>query len=440
MESRSLAVLATLDTKAGEAAYLRDAIEKDGRAATVVDVGLGEASKGLADVTAQAVASTAGTSVDELRAEGRRDKAMEAMGTGAGKLLLEEHQAGRLAGVVAVGGNQGTAIASLAMQALPIGPPKLIVSTVASGDVRDYVADSDIVMMFSIGDLLGGPNPVTRRILDKAAAAVLGMARAEEASAVADETEAVSVTAFGNTHQAVVTAMERLATAGHRVVPFHASGACGSAMERLVEEGLIEGVLDLTTHELLGELFPEDIYTPVRPGRLTAAGRGGIPQVIVPGGLEYFCFGAPETIPSRLRDRATHYHNPYNTNVRANREELWRVGELMAERLNASHGSVSVLIPTLGWSEVGSPGGILHDPDANLGLVEALRERLDPAISLREVDAAINDDDFARLAAETLLELMDAQTYDRQDGSTAANAGESSISSIIELRRESNAD
>src|SRR5918997_791971 len=417
MEGRSLAVLATLDTKAGEAAYLRDAIEKDGRAATVVDVGLGEASKGLADVTAQVVAFAAGTSVDELRAEGRRDKAMEAMGTGAGKLLLEEHQAGRLAGVVPVGGNQGTAIASFAMQALTIGPSKLIISTVASGDVRDYVADSDIVMMFSIGDLLGGPNPVTRRILDKGSAAGVGMARAEEASAVADETEAVSVTAFGNTHQAVVT-----------------------AMERLVEEGLIEGVLDLTTHELLGELFPEDIYTPVRPGRLTAAGRGGIPQVIAPGGLEYFCFGAPETIPSRLRDRATHYHNPYNTNVRANREELWRVGELMAERLNASHGSVSVLIPTLGWSEVGSPGGILHDPDANLGLVEALRERLDPAISLREVDAAINDDDFARLAAETLLELMDAQTYDRQDGSTAANAGESSISRIIELRRESNAD
>lgn len=436
MDQRSIVVLATLDTKSSEAAYLRDAIEKDSWTVTVLDVGLGKASEKLADVTANEVASTAGTSVDELRTEGRRDKAMEAMGKGAGELLLNKHQDGQLAGVIAVGGNQGTAIAAIAMQALPIGPPKLIVSTVASGNVRDYVADSDITMMFSVGDLLGGPNPVTRRILDKAAAAVVGMAAAEEPSAVADRTKAISVTAFGNTHRAVVTAMEHLTAAGHRVVPFHASGACGSAMERLVEEGLIEGVLDLTTHELLGELFPEDIYAPVRPGRLTAAGRRGIPQVVVPGGLEYFCFGAPETIPARLEDRATHYHNPYNTNVRTNGEELRRVGELMAERLNVSHGPVSVLIPTQGWSEVGSPGGVLHDPDANWELVEALREGLDPSVPLQEVDTAINDDEFAELAAVTLLDLMDKDEHNHRDDLTGAETAESGADAAAELRQE----
>jgi len=403
MNARSIAILATLDTKADEAAYLQQQIEDLGWTTKVFDVGLGEVPVVLASVTAEEVARAGGSSVKELRAEPRRDLAMRVMGEGAGRLLAEQHRAGRLAGVIGVGGNQGTAIASIAMQVLPIGPPKLIVSTVASGNVRSYVGDSDIAMLFSVGDLLGGPNLVTERILTKAAAAVVGMAEAEESADTSEASKAVAITSFGNTHQAVVVAMDHLAVAGRAVVPFHASGACGSAMERLVEEGIIDAVLDLTTHELLGELYPEDIYAPVRPRRLTAASRLGIPQVVVPGGLEYFCFGAPDTIPHRLRGRATHHHNPYNTNVRTNYEELHCVGALMAERLNAACGPVAVLIPQRGWSEVGSPGGMLHDPDANTGLIEALHELLDPAVLLREVDATINDSDFAELAAETLL-------------------------------------
>ena len=409
MEAFSIAILATLDTKAGEAAYLRQRIENLGWTAKVFDVGLGEAPSGLAGVTAEEVALAGESNVSELRAGYRRDVAMQAMGEGAGRLLKEQYRAGRLAGVIGVGGNQGTAIASTAMRALPIGLPKLLVSTVASGNVRGYVGDSDIAMLFSVGDLLGGPNPVTERVLAKAAAAVVGMVEAEENSATSEAPKAIAVTAFGNTHQAVVTAMDRLEAGGHAVVPFHASGACGSAMERLIEEGTMEAVLDLTTHELLGELYPEDIYAPVRPGRLTAASRLGLPQVVVPGGLEYFCFGAQDTIPDRFRDRATHHHNPYNTNVRTSHGELRRVGTLMAERLNAARGPVVVLIPQRGWSEVGSPGGVLHDLNANAGLVEALHELLDPAIVLREVDATINDPAFAELAADTLLGFLDPE-------------------------------
>jgi uncharacterized protein (UPF0261 family) len=406
VDTRSIVILATLDTKAGEAVYLRRLIEDRGWLATVFDVGLGEAPAELTSVTADEIALAGGASVAELRAANRRDLAMRTMGEGAGRLLTQQHRAGQLAGVIGVGGNQGTAIASIAMRALPIGPPKLVVSTVASGNVRSYVGDSDIAMMFSVGDLLGGPNPVIKRVLAKAAAAVVGMAEAEEDAATSEAPKAVATTAFGNTHRAVVTAMGRLAAAGRAVVPFHASGACGSAMERLVEEGAIEAVLDLTTHELLGELYPEDIYAPVRPGRLTAAGRRGIPQVVVPGGLEYFCFGAPDTIPAHLSSRATHHHNPYNTNVRTSREELRSVGTLMAERLNAAQGPVAVLIPSLGWSEVGSPSGVLHDLTANAGLVETLHELLDPAIPLREVDATINDPAFAELAADVLLGFL----------------------------------
>jgi uncharacterized protein (UPF0261 family) len=409
MEACSIAVLATLDTKAGEAAYLRQRIEDLGWIAKVFDVGLGQTPSGLASVTAEEVALAGESSVSELRAGYRRDLAMQAMGEGAGRLLKEQHRAGRLAGAIGVGGNQGTAIASIAMRALPIGLPKLLVSTVASGNVRGYVGDSDIAMLFSIGDLLGGPNPVTERVLAKAAAAVVGMVEVEENFATSEAPKAIAITAFGNTHRAVVTTMDRLEAAGHAVVPFHASGACGSAMERLVEEGSMEGVLDLTTHELLGELFPEDIYAPVRPGRLTAASRLGIPQVVVPGGLEYFCFGAPDTIPDRFRDRATHHHNPYNTNVRTSHGELRRVGTLMADRLNAARGPVAVLVPQRGWSEVGSPGGVLHDLNANAGLVEMLHELLDPAILLREVDATINDPAFAELAADTLLGFLDPE-------------------------------
>lgn len=412
MDARGIAIIATLDTKAGEAAFLRQRIEDRGWLATVIDVGLGEAPEGLANYSADEVARAAGAyvngveSVDKLRQTARRDVAMHAMGEGAGKILLQRLADGLLPGVIAVGGNQGTAIASIAMRALPIGPPKLIVSTVASGNVRNYVGDSDIAMFFSVGDLLGGPNPVVERVLEKAAAAIVGMAEAEEMAPVSP-TKSIAITAFGNTHQAVVTAMRKLKDAGRSVVPFHASGACGSAMERLIRAGEMQGVLDLTTHELLGEIYPEDIYAPVRPGRLTAAGEAGIPQVIVPGGLEYFCFGAAETIPERLRNRPTHHHNPYNTNVRTSAEELSRVGELMAERINTARGPVAILIPNLGWSEVGSPGGILHDPKANAALVETLKLRLHPRVTLEEVDATINDPTFANLAADTMLELLE---------------------------------
>lgn len=422
MSVRAIAILATLDTKAEEAAYLKDCIEDQGWLAEIIDVGLYEAPRNLAAVPAEKVAATAGSTTTALRESGRRDEAMQAMGEGAAWILQARHGEGSLAGVVAVGGNQGTAIASIAMRGLPIGLPKLMVSTVASGNVRQYVGDSDITMMFSVGDLLGGPNPLIKSVLDRASAAVVGMAATAAENPVESRQSSIAITAFGNTHRAVVAAMKRLKRAGYAVVPFHASGACGSAMERLVEQGNISGVLDLTTHELLGEIYPDDIYAPVRPGRLCGAGKEALPQVVVPGGLEYFCFGSAETIPGRLRHRAIHHHNPYNTNVRTDAEELRRVAELMADRLNASRGPVTVLIPTQGWSEVGSPGGTLHEPEANRAFTDTLRERLDPSVSLFEMEASINDASFAEYAAETLLSLL-AGEAPRQSAETANTRG-----------------
>jgi uncharacterized protein (UPF0261 family) len=400
-----VAVLATMDTKAGEARFLRDELIGHGLPARLVDTGLRH-SPGV-DVPSAEVARAGGHELAELREHARRDRAMAAMADGARALLRGWLAEGRLLGVIAVGGNQGTSIATAAMCPLPYGLPKVMVSTVACGNVRGYVEDSDITMMFSVGDLLGGPNEVTGPVLRRAAAALAGMASALDRPWPADPGDTagcpVAATAFGNTHAAVTTAADRLAAAGRRTVAFHASGACGSAMERLVDEGVFAGVLDLTTHELLGELEPADIYAPVRPGRLTAAGRRSLPQVIAPGGLEYFCFGAEDTIPARLRGRAIHHHNPTNTNVRTSADELAAVAGLLAARANAARGPTAVLVPLRGWSAVGSPGGVLHDPAANAELVRVLRARLAPSVEFHELDMTINDPRFGTAAADVLL-------------------------------------
>lgn len=408
MNPAAVAIIATLDTKDAEAAFLGAELRSHGYAPRVLDVGLRSAGvSGEADVSGEAVAKAAGSDLLTLRDWARRDEAMEAMGVGAARILDRWHARGELAGVLGIGGNQGTAIAAGAMRGLPFGVPKVIVSTVASGNVRGFIGDSDITLMFSIGDLLGGPNPVTAAVLHRAAAAVAGMASAPPAM---EETSSagplVAVTAFGNTHTGVTAAIERLGDAGVRTVPFHASGASGSAMERLIDEGLFDGVLDLTTHELLAELYPADVYAPVRPGRLTAAGRNGLPQVIAPGGLDYHCFAAADTIPENLRDRAIHHHNPNNTNVRAAPAELQAVAHAMAQRLNAATGPAAVLVPLRGWSEVGSSNGVLHDPAADTAFITRLRDSLSAHVSLRELDNTINDRIFAITAADTLLDFL----------------------------------
>lgn len=405
MDTPVIAVVATMDTKAAEAQFLAEQIISLGATPRLVDIGLSTDHTQKVEISAEDLAERAGANVAQLR-EGLRHEAMEAMGNAAGDVLRQWFGAGALHGVIAVGGNQGTAVAAIAMRALPIGPAKFIISTVASGNVRQYVQDSDITMQFSVADLLGGPNVVTSAILRRSAAAVVAMAASTSGPAEETNQPVVGVTAFGNTEQAVVAAIAELRAGGVHCVPFHASGACGSAMERLIDDGVIQGVLDLTTHEVLGEIEPADIYAPVRPGRLTAAGRAGIPQVVVPGGLEYFCFGGVQDIPAAYRDRRTHIHNPYNTNVRTSAEELAGVGTLIAERLNAATGPAAVLIPTQGWSGVGSPGGVLHEPDTNHTLIEVLQRDLHPAVPVELHDTTINDPEFAQGAARTLLAMM----------------------------------
>ncbi|WP_338835528.1 Tm-1-like ATP-binding domain-containing protein [Neomoorella thermoacetica] len=404
MTAKDIAIIATVDTKEAEARFLQEFITSHGWQAPVLDVSTHRPHNFQATYSREEICRRAGVEYKDLGTL-RRDAMMATMGRGAARVLMELYDRGELAGVLGIGGNQGTAIAAMAMRSLPVGLPKLIVSTVASGNVRPYVEYKDITMMFSVADLLGGPNTVSRTILSNAAGAVMGMA-AWGQPLKTGERPVIAITALGNTDPAVAAARGRLVELGYEVIAFHASGTCGSAMEELIEAGLINGVLDLTPHELIGEVHGADIYTPLRP-RLEAAGRRGIPQVVSLGGLDYFCFGPADTIPQRFQGRKTHYHNPYNTNVRATGGELAQVGEVMAAKLNAARGPVVVMVPLKGWSENGRAGGPLYDQEADAALVASLEANLNPGIRLMKLNAHINDQVFAASAVAVLHQLME---------------------------------
>ena len=403
MTQKSIAIIVTADTKEAEARFLNEYIEAQGFKAPVIDVSTRNPHDYEVAYCREDVCRLGDVEYENL-CNLRRDHMMKTMGEGAAKILLDLYGKGELAGVLAVGGNQGTAIASIAMRALPIGIPKLIVSTVASGYVRPYVGYKDIMMMFSVSDILGGANTVSRTILTNAAGAVMGMAQYGQPLTRGDK-PVIATTAFGNTDAAVNQARVILEAKGYEVIAFHASGASGSAMEHLIEQGYIQGVLDITTHELIGEVFGDDIYTPLRP-RLEEAGKKGIPQVIVPGAIEYFCFGGPESVPEKYLNRKTHYHNPYNTNIRATKEEIEKTAEVMAQKLNQSSGPVVVIIPMKGFSENGREANVLCEPETDKSFTESLEKYLDPSIKVIKMEANINDLEFSEKAAQTMHELM----------------------------------
>ncbi len=332
---------------------------------------------------------------------------MAEMGKGAEKVLSRLFSEGRIAGVIGLGGNQGSAISSLAMRILPIGFPKYLVSTVASGNIRPYVGDRDIGVIFSVGDLLGGPNPVTTSILANAVAAVVGMVENGQRILFPEGTRTIAITALGNTEAGAQRAAAALRARGFQVVPFHASGAGGSAMEDLIESGIIQGVLDLTPHELTEEVAGAGVYQPVRPGRLIAAGARGIPRVVSTGGMEYLYFGTKESIPLKFRRRKIYMHNPFNANVKASRKEMAQIGRVMAERLNGSKGPAAVLVPLAGWSIYGAKGGPLRDEGGNRALIKALKGGLRKDVLLEGLDAHINDDVLIDLCVDKLIEFME---------------------------------
>ena len=409
MPKKQIAIIATCDTKEAEVFFMASLIRDHGINPVIIDVGPLTPPSDRFDFSNQRVAELAGWKLAELVGNRQRDQIMVAMGQGAIKALHTLLKADRLDGVIGIGGNQGSAVASMAMKSLPIGFPKFLLSTVASGNIRPYIGHKDIGVMFSVVDLVGGPNLVSRATLTNAVAALIGMVEKGEKISPLHKEINVAISALGNTEEAVRQISAGLRQRGFHVMAFHASGAGGTAMEELIENGIIHGVVDLTPHELTEEVVAAGAYVPVRPGRLQAAARCGIPQVVSTGAMEYLCFGPRESIPVRLRNRKTYFHNPNNANVRASRAEMSKVGEVMAERLNASKGKTEVLIPLRGSSIYGSKGGPLYDPVGSALLLKSLKTNLKPEIPLKEIDCHINDPEFADICVSRFMHLFDLE-------------------------------
>jgi uncharacterized protein (UPF0261 family) len=398
----TVVLVGTLDTKGAEYGFLRERLREGGVDAILVDAGTFEPRGIEPDVGREEVARAAGTDADELAARGDRGAAVEAMARGAEEVAKRLHAEGRLHGILGLGGSGGSALATQAMRALPVGVPKLMVSTMASGDTRPYVGAVDVTMMYSVVDI-AGINAVSARILANAAAAISGMAKSYEAGdASADAGKPlVGATMFGVTTPAVDAARERLEELGYEVLVFHATGTGGQSMEALVRDGYVTAVLDITTTELADDLVGGVLSA--GPDRLEAAGELGIPQVVSLGALDMVNFGPRESVPERFEGRNLYVHNPTVTLMRTTPEECAELGRRIARKLNAAKGPVTLFVPLDGVSLIDAEGQPFHDPEADKALFGALRENLDAEkVELREVRANVNDPEFARAMAERL--------------------------------------
>jgi uncharacterized protein (UPF0261 family) len=392
----TVVLVGTLDTKGPEYGFVRERLRDHGVEVVVVDAGV-LGTPGLEpDVTREEVARAGGADHADLAAAGDRGAAMTAMARGAAAVLRRLHAEGRLDAALALGGSGGSSVAAEAMRALPVGVPKLLVSTMAAGDVGALVGGSDLTLMYSVVDV-AGLNRVSARVLANAAAAAAGMAAAQP-PALATERPLVAATMFGVTTPCVTAARERLEELGYEVLVFHATGAGGRSLETLAAGGQLAGVLDITTTELADELVGGVLSA--GPDRLEAAGAAGIPQVVSLGALDMVNFGPAETVPERFAGRMLYRHNPVVTLMRTTPDECAELGRTLARKLNGARGPVALFVPLRGVSALSVDGAAFHDPEADAALVEALRDELDPRIERHEVDTDVNDPAFARALAD----------------------------------------
>jgi uncharacterized protein (UPF0261 family) len=403
----TVVLIGTLDTKGVEYEYLRQRLREQGCDVVLIDAGVLGAPQATPDISREEVARAAGADVAELAARGDRSVAIATMARGATTIVLDLYRAGRLHGILALGGSGNSSLATAAMRALPIGVPKLMVSTLASGDTRPYVGVSDIAMLYPVVDI-AGINRISERIFSNAAAAIAGMAQAYETfHPSAPSKPLIGATMFGVTTPCVTEARKELEARGYEVLVFHATGTGGQAMENLVKGGFLAGVLDITTTELADELVGGVLSA--GPDRLEAAGTMGIPQVVSLGALDMVNFGPLDTVPERFRHRWLYQHNPTTTLMRTTPEECAELGRIIARKLNSAKGPVAVFVPKRGVSAIDVEGKPFYDPEADQALIAALKANLAPHLELHEWDADINDPAFARAMAVRLDELIRAQ-------------------------------
>lgn len=404
MSDRTVVLVGTLDTKGDEYAYLRDRLQRHGVNTLLVDVGTLEPPRAHPDIDRHEVAGAAGIDLDELVAARDRGRAVSAMATAAAAIVRRLYDEGRCHGILAAGGSGNTAIATSAMRALPVGVPKLMVSTVAAGDTRAYIGATDLMLMASVTDV-AGINSISGRILANAAAAMAGMVDAPPVK-LGDQRRLVAATMFGVTTPAVTAAREALEQRGYEVLVFHATGTGGMAMEGLIDSDFIAGVLDLTTTELADRLVGGVLAA--GPERLEVAGRKGLPQVVSLGALDMVNFGPRDTVPPQFESRNLYIHNPSVTLMRTTPEENAELGRIIAEKLSGARGPVALFVPLKGVSAIDVEGGPFHDPIADRALFDAVRDNLAENVELHELERNINDPEFAAAMVEKLGEYLQA--------------------------------
>jgi uncharacterized protein (UPF0261 family) len=410
----TVALVGTLDTKGPDYAFLAGRLRASGVGVIVVDAGTGTPAGITPDIPAEQVAAAAGTTIEALRSAGDRGAAVTALGRGAAALVSELVAAGRVDGVLAAGGSGGSSIAAQVMAALPVGLPKLLVSTMASGDVSPYVGVKDVCVMYSVVDV-AGVNRISRLVLGNAAAAMAGMAlaragaQAGEQASGDDERPLVAASMFGVTTPAVETARSRLTGLGYEVLVFHATGAGGRALEALAEARLLAGVLDVTTTELADDLVGGVLSA--GPDRLTAAGAAGLPQVIAPGALDMVNFGPRETVPERFADRLLYVHNPTVTLMRTTVKEMAELGARVGRKAAAATGPTEVFWPDRGVSALDADGQAFFDAAADAACRDALDGELRAAgRAMQRIDAHINDPAFATAMAGRLHQMIQGRS------------------------------
>lgn len=400
----SVVIIGTLDTKGLEFAFVRDRLRDAGVLTIVIDAGVLQPPVFAPDIPRESVFTAAGTSLAEVQRTGDRGRAIEAAARGVTRITLDLHSQCKVTGILGLGGSAGTTIATAAMRALPFGIPKLMVSTLASGQVRPYVGVRDILMMHSVVDI-SGINRISRTVLGNAAAAMIGMVQHGHApQPTSHDRPLLAATMFGVTTPCVEAARQRCEPHGFETLVFHATGIGGMTMESFIRDGLIAGVLDLTTTELADEVVGGELSA--GPDRLTAAALRGIPQVISLGALDMVNFGPRASVPEKFRERRFYQHNANVTLMRTTPEENDRLGKEIAQKASAARGPTAVLVPLRGVSAIDAESKPFWWPEADTALFQSLRNWMSPNVELIELDLHINDPAFAEAAAGKMLEYL----------------------------------
>lgn len=398
---KTIAVLGTLDTKGEEHGYVAELIRARGHRTLLIDVGCLTPPVVKPDVPREEVAAAGHVDLTGLVARKDRGESVTAMARAAAAMLKKLAETGKIDGVISLGGGGGTAIGTAAMRVLPIGFPKVMVSTLAAGNVAPYVGTKDIVMFPSIVDV-SGLNRLSRVLLARAAGAICGMVEIDPPKV--EEKPLVVASMFGNTTECVNIAKAILENAGYEVLVFHATGMGGRIMESLIESGLVSGVLDVTTTEWADELVGGILGA--GPTRLEAAGKMKVPAIVAPGCLDMVNFGERATVPAKYAGRTFYQHNPQVTLMRTTPEECEKLGRILAEKVNAYAAPVTVLLPKKAISVISAEGGVFYDAKADAALFGAIKKHLRKDVPVVEMDAKVNDEAFAKACAEALLRNM----------------------------------